>query len=142
MCDVNRFSPYKSLGPDGMQPIISPSGLYHYTQSGYESVKDFRPIVCSSFVLKTLERILDEHIKSRVATNGLSNGEHVYERKVYGDSATGRVSISGYTPGWGDIITTMTSGYADYVVVMVMVYHYSGGYMYLEHLLWCRYKLG
>lgn len=45
---------------------------------GHESVKDFRPISLSSFILKTLERILDEHIRSLVTTSGLSNSQHAY----------------------------------------------------------------
>lgn len=47
-------------------------------KNGHESVKDFRPISLSSFVLKTLERILDEHIRSLVTTSGLSNSQHAY----------------------------------------------------------------
>lgn len=47
-------------------------------RSGHDSTKDFRPISLSSFILKTLERILDEYIRSSLINRGLSSNQHAY----------------------------------------------------------------
>ena len=40
--------------------------------------KDFRPISLSSFLLKTFERLLDIHIRSKADVFGLSRCQHAY----------------------------------------------------------------
>lgn len=45
----------------------------------HENAKDFRPISLSSFQLKTLERLIDAHIRQRLeGTSRLSGGQHAY----------------------------------------------------------------
>ena len=45
---------------------------------GHESAKDFRPISLTSFVLKTLERVLDIHLRTIMERTPFSKSQHAY----------------------------------------------------------------
>ena len=46
---------------------------------GHESARDFRPISLSSFLLKTLERLIDTHIRQKLEGSArLSKSQHAY----------------------------------------------------------------
>lgn len=47
-------------------------------KQGHESAKDFRPISLTSFVLKTLERVVDTHIRQTLERAPLSKSQHAY----------------------------------------------------------------
>ena len=52
--------------------IPKPGRLNHAT------VKDFRPISLTSFILKTLERLVDLHIKTSIDVGGICKNQHAY----------------------------------------------------------------
>ena len=47
-------------------------------RAGHSTAKDYRPISLSSFLLKTMERLLDQHIRNRLDTDELSASQHAY----------------------------------------------------------------
>lgn len=53
----------------------------------HNTVKDYRPISLSSFMLKTLERILDEFVRDNIGVNHLSGSQHAYIKGRSVDSA-------------------------------------------------------
>ena len=56
-------------------------------KSSHIKSKDFRPISLTSFLLKTLERLLDLHIRNRIPRNRLSSSQHAYCRGKSVDTA-------------------------------------------------------
>nr|XP_044249376.1 uncharacterized protein LOC123002812 [Drosophila takahashii] len=70
---INSFKPFKSPGPDGKPSQTSP--------------KDFRPISLSSFLLKTLERLIDTHIRLTTNPSLLSNAQYAYRKGRSTDTA-------------------------------------------------------
>ena len=53
----------------------------------HTSPKDYRPISLSSFLLKTLERLLDLYIRDAIPQNMFSASQHAYVRGMSVDSA-------------------------------------------------------
>lgn len=51
------------------------------------TAKDYRPISLSSFMLKTLERLIDEFIRSRLCDDSISDSQHAYMKGKSVDSA-------------------------------------------------------
>jgi len=49
--------------------------------------KDFRPISLSSFLLKTLERLIDTHIRLTIDQSLLSDAQHAYRKGKSTDTA-------------------------------------------------------
>ena len=47
-------------------------------KASHSSPKDFRPISLSSFLLKTLERLIELYLKSIINPNMLSKAQHAY----------------------------------------------------------------
>ncbi|KNC22178.1 hypothetical protein FF38_01852 [Lucilia cuprina] len=72
---VLNGSTFLNLGPD-VWWSLSPKG---------ERPKDFRPICLSFFLLKTLERIIDLHIRSTIDSDRLSASQHAYIKVAFLD---------------------------------------------------------
>lgn len=53
----------------------------------HTTVKDFRPISLSSFLLKTLERLLELYVRNKIPRNMLSNSQHAYMKGKSVDTA-------------------------------------------------------
>jgi len=51
-------------------------------QLSHITPKDFRPISISSFLVKTLERLVDTHIGLTTNPNLLSNAQHAYPKAI------------------------------------------------------------
>ena len=47
-------------------------------KTNHSKAKDYRPISLSSFMLKTFERLLDHHIRSKFNKNNISYSQHAY----------------------------------------------------------------
>ena len=47
-------------------------------KTNHSKAKDYRPISLSSFMLKTFERLLDHHIRSKFNKNNISSSQHAY----------------------------------------------------------------
>ncbi|XP_020298130.1 uncharacterized protein LOC109862474 [Pseudomyrmex gracilis] len=117
---VKTFSPYKSLGPDGIYPVLLQEGLAvligpltkifrasialrHVPQAwsgtrvvfipkpgrnGHITAKNFRPISITSFVLKTLERLVDKYLKTGpLLVHPLSPAHYAYREGRSTDTA-------------------------------------------------------
>lgn len=56
-------------------------------KSNHCTAKDFRPISLSSFVLKTMEKILDVYIRGLFQSNTISNTQHAYVKGKSVDTA-------------------------------------------------------
>ena len=56
-------------------------------KASHTKAKDFRPISLSSFLLKTLERIIDAHIRSSLGSDTLSTAQHAYMKGKSTDTA-------------------------------------------------------
>lgn len=56
-------------------------------KAGHTVAKDYRPISLSSFMLKTLERLLDIHIRGAIQGNCLSKAQHAYTKGRSVDTA-------------------------------------------------------
>jgi len=53
----------------------------------HTNAKDFRPISLSSFLLKTLERLIDTHIRLTIDQSQLSDAQHAYRKGRSTDTA-------------------------------------------------------
>ena len=108
---IKSFSPFKSPGPDMVQPIMLQEGVHILVNSlkklfslslvlghipkawrevritfipkpgkaSYEDAKSFRPISLASFILKTMERVLEYHIRTVCLPNSpIQRTQHAY----------------------------------------------------------------
>jgi len=103
---IRSFHPYKSAGPDDIRPIM-PQAVYElllqwllnifrgclitgYVPKRWREVipkagkinhcspKDYRPISLSSFLVKTLERLLDLYLRTKLTPQAFSGAQHAY----------------------------------------------------------------
>lgn len=56
-------------------------------KSSHTGPKDFRPISLSSFLLKTLERLIDMHIRNYIPTSQFAKSQHAYSKGKSTESA-------------------------------------------------------
>ena len=108
---INSFKPFKSPGPDTIQPVMLQEGvnllvspmkmlfslslaLGHVPEAwravrvtfipkpgkaSYEDAKSFRPISLASFIVKTMERVLDNYIRTVCLSNSpIQRTQHAY----------------------------------------------------------------